>query len=114
MSTPSAVPRTAPIAIAPKPSRMIPSRQGSIIADFSFSGSRSGFESPGSESPLHGQSPSPCEACQRRRIKCVMGDDDDSCISCQVNGNECSLVESPQPRKRKLNGDVDDGFSKRR
>jgi hypothetical protein len=117
MSTPSAVPRTAPIAIAPKPSRLAPSRQGSINVDYPYLGGRSGFDSPGSESPLSGLPPVPCEACQRRGIKCVMGDEDDCCISCQVNGNECSLVESPQPRKRKLelNGDGGDySHSKRR
>jgi hypothetical protein len=34
-----------------------------------------------------------------------MTEDDDSCITCQVNGAECSLaVESQYQRKRKLNG----------
>lgn len=42
-------------------------------------------------------------------------DDDDSCISCQNNGAECSLTESPQARKRKLNnGNVAGSRSKRR
>jgi len=121
MSTPTAaVARTAPIAIAPKPSRprAAPSRQGSInLLDAAYPGSMAnGLESPDSDSPLNGRSPPPCERCQLRRIKCIMSDDDDSggCVSCQVNGTECSLVGSPQPRKRKLNGDLEDGHSKRR
>lgn len=124
MSTPSAVPRTAPIAIAPKPasSRFTPSsRQGSIHTE-AFPGSlvhsNSGeFDTPDSVgSPANGIPTWPCEACQRRRIKClVMGDDDEGCTSCQANGTECSLVGSPAPRKRKLNGDFDgEGRSKRR
>ncbi len=71
------------------------------------------LESPDSDSPLNGHSPVPCEACQRRKVKCVMGDDDDSCISCQVNSVDCSLVDSPQSRKRKLNGDHEENRSKR-
>lgn len=50
------------------------------------------------------------------RIQCVLSDDDDdSCISCQVHGTECSFAESPQPRKRKLNSRTAAGSrSKRR
>lgn len=115
MSTPSAVSRTAPIAIAPKPPRMPPSRQGSINLD-SYRDGRSGFDSPDSDSPLYGK-PAPCETCMLRRIPCVMSDDDDddSCVSCQSNGAECSLAESHQLRKRKLNnGNVAGIRSKRR
>jgi hypothetical protein len=116
MSTPSAVPRTAPIAIAPKPSRFAQSRQGSINIDSYRGGSlRSGLDSPDSDS----SPPVPCEGCQRRRIKCVMSEDEDSCITCQVSGADCSLaVDGQQQRKRKLNGGDyqgdDSSHSKRR
>lgn len=72
------------------------------------------LDSPESGSPLNGSIPSvPCNACQRRRVKCIMGDDDDSCISCRVNEVECSLnIESPA-RKRRLNGDLVENQSKR-
>ena len=112
MSTPSAVPRTAPIAIAPKPPRFPPSRQGSVNLD-SYQGLRNGFDSPESDS-VNGHSTPPCEACLRRRLECVMSDDDEGCVGCQVRGTECSLVDSPPQRKRKLNGDADDGYNKRR
>lgn len=108
MSAPCAVPRTAPIAIAPKPPRFPPSRQGSIHLD-SF---RNGFDSPDSGS-VSGHSPPFCEACLRRRSDCVLSEDDESCVACQYSGTECSLVESPPLRKRKLNGDADEGRSKR-
>lgn len=114
MSTPIAVARTAPIPIAPKPSRQPPSRQGSTILD-AYPHSMSGLTSPGSDSPLSVQSAMPCDACLRRRIKCIMSEDDDdsSCISCQATRLDCSLAESPQPRKRKLNGDLEVSHSKR-
>ncbi|KAK4127227.1 hypothetical protein N657DRAFT_677882 [Parathielavia appendiculata] len=109
MSAPCAVPRTAPIAIAPKPPRFPPSRQNSIHLD-SF---RSGFDSPDSDS-VSGFSAPPCEACLNRRSDCVMGDDEESCVACLVAGTECSLAESPLPRKRKLNGDLDGGSASKR
>ncbi|KAK3503448.1 fungal-specific transcription factor domain-containing protein [Neurospora crassa] len=113
MSVPSAVPRTAPIAIAPKPPpRFPPSRQASINYSDSFSGFRSGINTPDTDS-LSGQPASPCEACLRRRLECVMSDDEESCVACQTNGAECSLGESPPPRKRKLNGDAEESGSKR-
>lgn len=43
-----------------------------------------------------------------------MSDDEESCVACQMNGAECSLGESPPPRKRKLNGDAEESGSKRR
>ncbi|KAK0743165.1 putative specific RNA polymerase II transcription factor [Schizothecium vesticola] len=111
MSTPSAVPRTAPIAIAPKPPRFPPSRQGSINLD-SYPGLRNGFDSPDSGS-INGHPAHPCEACFRRRLDCVMSDDEEGCVRCVLSGAECSLLESPMPRKRKLNGFAEDSISKR-
>ncbi|KAK3401613.1 fungal-specific transcription factor domain-containing protein [Sordaria brevicollis] len=114
MSVPSAVPRTAPIAIAPKPPpRFPPSRQGSINYSDSFSGFRSGINTPDTDS-LSGQlAATPCESCLRRRLECVMSDDEENCVACQTNGAECSLGESPPPRKRKLNSDAEESSSKR-
>ena len=43
-----------------------------------------------------------------------MSDDEEGCVACLVSGTECSLLESPPPRKRKLNGDAEDSHSKRR
>ena len=43
-----------------------------------------------------------------------MGEDEESCVACLVAGTECSLIDSPLPRKRKLNGDLDGSSSKRR
>lgn len=115
MSTPSAISRSAPIAIAPKPSRFASSRQGSAHPDaYPGSFNHSGFDTPDSVgSPSTGFPAWPCEPCQQRRIRCVMSDDDDACISCRSGGIECSLVSSPPPRKRKLHGEYSESMSKR-
>lgn len=110
MSIPSALSRSAPIAIAPKPSRFASGRHDGYPGSFN----PSGFDTPDSVgSPSTGFPAWPCEACQLRRLKCVMSDDDDACISCRARGSECSLVGSPPPRKRKLHGDYSESTSKR-
>jgi hypothetical protein len=116
MSLPNAIYRTAPIAIAPKPTRFTTTgRPGNIHTDtYSGSYNNSGFDTPDSVgSPSTGIPAWPCEACQLRRLKCVMSDDDDACISCRTRATECSLVGSPPPRKRKLHGDHSESRSKR-
>ncbi|KAK0659173.1 hypothetical protein QBC41DRAFT_360416 [Cercophora samala] len=132
MSTSIAVPRTAPIAIAPKPptsintttaaqTRFPPSRQGSIHNHHHFDSAsyRSGFNSPDSGSVQSLNTP-PCEACRARRSDCVMGEDaEEHCVACQYSGTDCSLVDGSSPlgmRKRKLNGidSAEEGRSKRR
>ncbi|KAK8037882.1 hypothetical protein PG994_014649 [Apiospora phragmitis] len=111
MSSSTAVPRTAPIAIAPKPLRLSPRRQNSTTNAYdTFTSSMNGHESADSDTPSSGNSL--CDFCAQRRIKCVMTEDEEtsSCVSCQANGIGCSLNRSPQPRKRKLARDLaDDG-----
>lgn len=110
MSHQSSVLRTAPIAIAPKPPRPEPSpyRQNS------FHRLDIGPSSLPTRAPADSSLP-PCLACRYSRANCVMSDDEDGCIPCQVNGSECSLASSPQSRKRKLHGDSsDDIIGKRR
>lgn len=100
------VTRTAPIAIAPKPAQP-PYRQDS--RDSYRHGSMPGQES--TDASYTGRAPSPCDICQRFRIKCTLSDDDEEgCLPCQNRGSECSFVSSPPGRKRKLNGALaDDG-----
>lgn len=43
-----------------------------------------------------------------------MGEDEESCVACLVAGTECSMVDGPPPRKRKLNGGLEDSSTKRR
>lgn len=113
MSNLTAVARTAPIAIAPKPA---PTTAAGAAA--SRAGAAAYRQDSFSKLDLCRQSSSvldtfraaiPCQSCQQSRTQCIMSDEDDSCIPCQVKGEEeCSLVSSPQPRKRKLNGESPD------
>lgn len=109
MPTTSGFSRSAPIAIAPKPPGFSSHRQGPMptTVDF-FPGNMGGIESSGRASPENSFSSSPCDACSRRGVKCVLIDDEGvCCILCQANSLECSLAfsTSPQTRKRKVDGD---------
>ncbi|KAH9886549.1 fungal-specific transcription factor domain-containing protein [Xylariomycetidae sp. FL2044] len=118
MSNPSSVSRTAPIAIAVahRPSQFGGNHQHSNIIrsdNFLSSMSGNGNDSADSDSALSGTGSS-CETCTLRGSRCVVGDDDDGCLSCQEMGIGCSLNQSPQPRKRKLARDhLDESYSKR-
>ncbi|KAF7545896.1 hypothetical protein G7Z17_g8823 [Cylindrodendrum hubeiense] len=118
MSQASSLQRTAPIAIAPKPPRLEPAayRQDSFHRLEMSQGSLPATSSASTEPASFNGSPvPPCLACRYSRANCVIGDDEDGCMPCQVTGSECSLVYSPQSRKRKLHGDAasDDVIGKR-
>lgn len=104
MSNATAVARSAPIAIAPKPPKT-----GPITArrQDSLSSCGRSFTSRDLESDRFRPQPT-CTSCRRSRIECIKSEDDEGCIPCQLNGSECSLMSSPQPRKRKLGGDSGD------
>ncbi|MCJ1445109.1 MAG: Fungal specific transcription factor [Stictis urceolatum] len=56
----------------------------------------------------------PCDACRRRKSKCVVTEGSKICAACGVHEQECTYVEDPQPRKRKVEGDAQGAESKRR
>ncbi|KAI1810334.1 fungal-specific transcription factor domain-containing protein [Poronia punctata] len=104
MSNPRPVPRTAPIAITAKTSHQgsgLPYRSGHGNGDDAFIGSMAGHDSADSDSTFSGVG-TPCEACSVLGSKCVVGEEEEKCGSCQARGVECSLCRSPPPRKRKL------------
>lgn len=115
----SSVHRTAPIAIAPKPPRLEPApyRQDSFHRLEMGQGSLPAANSASTDHASFNGSPFlPCISCRYSRASCIMSDDDEVCVRCQIAGSECSLASSPQSRKRKLNGDSasDDVIGKRR
>ncbi|KAH8666314.1 fungal-specific transcription factor domain-containing protein [Xylariales sp. PMI_506] len=71
-----------------------------------------GQDSPDSGSPSSGGLI--CDFCLHRRVKCVLGEDTESsaCVSCLANGVECSLIQSPPARKRKLARDTVEDISR--
>ncbi|TVY29666.1 Transcriptional activator protein [Lachnellula hyalina] len=43
----------------------------------------------------------PCDACRRRKSRCIMPQDSETCILCQSRAEQCTFVQSPQRRKRR-------------
>jgi hypothetical protein len=57
----------------------------------------------------------PCDACRRRKSRCVIHEGAEVCVLCEFHKQECTFVQSPQPRKRRLNSDGrEEDTSKRR
>ncbi|KAM4063065.1 fungal specific transcription factor [Hirsutella rhossiliensis] len=105
MAPSPSVQRTAPIAIAPKPSRTgpAPHRQPGVPA-----GLEADLQTGVTPEPKSFPG-SPVSACRPHRFLGTVcppmpGDDDDGCVPCQLNGADCCISASPRPRKRKLNG----------
>ena len=48
----------------------------------------------------------PCDACRRRKSRCVINEGASLCELCDFHKQECTFVQSPLPRKRKV---ADDG-----
>ncbi|KAI4146068.1 MAG: hypothetical protein L6R39_003602 [Caloplaca ligustica] len=48
----------------------------------------------------------PCDACRKRKSKCVMNEGSSgTCAACAIHNQQCTFVEDPQPRKRRLDHD---------
>jgi hypothetical protein len=58
----------------------------------------------------------PCDACRRRKSRCVIHEGAVLCVLCEFHKQECTFVQDPQPRKRKVTGDGEkkDGSPKKR
>jgi predicted nucleic-acid-binding Zn-ribbon protein len=51
----------------------------------------------------------PCDACRRRKSRCVIHEGAALCVLCEFHKQECTFVQSPLPRKRKVvDGDKKD------
>jgi len=52
----------------------------------------------------------PCDACRRRKSRCIIPENTENCIMCHSRGEECTFVQTPQPRKRRrIDGGSEDG-----
>lgn len=57
----------------------------------------------------------PCDACRRRKTRCAMEDGGQICSLCRMQGQTCTFVENPLPRKRRsISGAPDAEDVKRR
>jgi len=103
MSTPTSIARTAPIAIASralKPSIETSTTNGSDRLSTSMSSSTSADSGTNN---IRSRKDRPCDSCRKRKSKCVINAGQTKCVLCQFHSQDCTFVQSPQPRKRKLN-----------
>jgi hypothetical protein len=58
----------------------------------------------------------PCDACRRRKSRCVIKEGLTICVLCEFHKQDCTFVQEPQPRKRKVPqpNDTKDTNSKKR
>ncbi|KAG9233883.1 fungal-specific transcription factor domain-containing protein [Amylocarpus encephaloides] len=119
MSPPTGIPRTAPIPIAsrrPHPvESSIENPTGVTNGRAQLSTSMSSSTSGDSVSNIRSRRDRPCDACRRRKSRCVVNEGQTSCVLCQFHIQDCTFVQSPQPRKRKLNTEgKEESVAKRR
>ena len=51
----------------------------------------------------------PCDACRKRKARCLMNEQQSSCVTCGFHGQDCTFVQDPQPRKRKVESEGQEG-----
>ncbi|KAH8774934.1 transcriptional regulatory protein [Hyaloscypha sp. PMI_1271] len=56
----------------------------------------------------------PCDACRKRKSRCVIEEESTICVLCKFHGQECTFVQNPQSRKRKPTQDPDDSETAKR
>ena len=63
-----------------------------------------------------GRKERPCDACRRKKSKCVMNEGQtNACVACSTHGQQCTFLEDPRPRKRRLDSEgKDPNLGKRR
>lgn len=44
----------------------------------------------------------PCDACRKRKSRCVLNEGQTACVLCQFHSQDCTFVQSPAPRKRRI------------
>lgn len=119
MATPVGIARTAPIAIASRKNSLHPSVDSVSDARDGFrsllSASTGSTASTESASNPRARKDRPCDACRRRKSRCVIQEGQSTCVLCQFHSQDCTFVQSPQPRKRKLNAEgKEESVAKRR
>jgi hypothetical protein len=119
MSNPTGIARTAPIAIAsrkpPPPSVDINDGRDSLRSNNNILSASTGSTASTESAPnTRARRDRPCDACRRRKSRCVIHEGQPSCVLCQFHRQECTFVQSPQPRKRKLTEGREESLAKRR
>lgn len=116
MSTPISIPRTAPIPIAAKPNHAKNDTPAKESIKPKASSSMRSLIVDGDLPNTRTRKDRPCDACRRRKSKCVIHEGQVACVLCKFHKQDCTFVQSPQPRKRKLvaeEGKEDSGAKRR-
>jgi Fungal Zn(2)-Cys(6) binuclear cluster domain len=121
MATHTSLSRSAPIPIAAAQSRLerpqTSTRDTLIKPKVTPAMASPGAAAQGSVEPSNTRTrrDRPCDACRRRKSRCVIHEGAEVCVLCEFHKQECTFVQSPQPRKRRLNSDGrEEEASKRR
>lgn len=100
-----AMPRATPVPIAaarPRKQQRLSSGTETIVAGKPTS-------TNGPVSNIRSRRERPCDACRRRKSRCVVHEGAALCVLCEFHKQECTFVQSPLPRKRKVvDGDKKD------
>jgi hypothetical protein len=92
------MPRPPPVPIAAarprKPQKPSPTKE-------SFAATRPTSSNGGPVSNIRSRRERPCDACRRRKSRCVIHEGATLCVLCEFHKQECTFVQSPLPRKRK-------------
>lgn len=100
---PSMLPRPTPVPIAAARPRKIqkpaPGKENLVASKPTSSN--------GPVSNIRSRRERPCDACRRRKSRCVIHEGAALCVLCEFHKQECTFVQSPLPRKRKVVVDAD-------
>jgi hypothetical protein len=101
-----AMPRPMPVPIAAarprKPQKSSPGKENLLVV-----GKPTATNGPVSN--IRSRRERPCDACRRRKSRCVIHEGAALCVLCEFHKQECTFVQSPLPRKRKVvDGDKKD------
>ncbi|KAH9873680.1 hypothetical protein IAQ61_004306 [Plenodomus lingam] len=96
-------PPSVPIALAPAPARKIqnlsPGKENRVTGKPTSNN--------GPISNIRSRRERPCDACRRRKSRCVIHEGAALCVLCEFHKQDCTFVQSPLPRKRKVVVDAD-------
>lgn len=100
-----AMPRPTPVPIAaarPRKQQKLSPGKENLVAGKPTS-------TNGPNSNIRSRRERPCDACRRRKSRCVIHEGAALCVLCEFHKQECTFVQSPLPRKRKVvDGDKKD------
>ena len=68
----------------------------------------------GKDGKIKGRRERPCDACRKRKSRCVINEGTTVCTACGAHGQQCTYLEDPQPRKRKTDSEGKEGEASKR